>query len=153
MILIIPGFTPPSFSVSTRRDLHLKDTSCSLCPSSPLLLPFELPHSSSFPCVWVVRATFQPGFTLLGDGPVAVALVVRWSACLTRIGGIGGRREGGSDGDKNRQWTDRGGQEKGGAGFSPRRYDCPSVGPSWSIHYWVGVWLIGFRCKTACSQK
>lgn len=36
---------------------------------------------------------------LLGDGPVAVALVVRWSACRALRGGIGGGREGGREGE------------------------------------------------------
>lgn len=43
---------------------------------------------------------FSSGFTLLGDGPVAVALVVRWSACL----GIS-KEEGG----RSREWIELGG--------------------------------------------
>lgn len=56
---------------------------------------------------------FSPGFTLLGDGPVAVALVVRWSACL-------GDFEGGG-----RQGATEAGTESGQSwvGFSSRRYD------------------------------
>lgn len=58
---------------------------------------------------------------MLGDGPVAVALVVRWSACLARRGGLEGRR-GWGGGEAMEAGTDSGpelgGQEEGGVGLA-----------------------------------
>lgn len=107
----------------------------------------RLPHSLScpppFPCVEVVRATFQPGFTLLGDGPVALALVVRWSACLAQIGwGIGGKRKRGCDEDRNRQWTELSSQKRKRVGqiLAGILHSSLWWRATRSIYHCVGVW-------------
>lgn len=46
---------------------------------------------------------FSPGFMLLGDGPVAVAVVVRWRVCVGRQGAMEAGKE------KTREWAEPGG--------------------------------------------
>lgn len=131
-------------------------SACSSCEGYQLLslLPrssaadshTDSPPLRSFPCVWVVRTTFEPGFTLLGDGPVAVALVVRWSACLTQTGAEeeGGEREvmeTGTDSGQSTVVKKRVGQIW--LGFSAHHYDGKAVGTSGLIHH----------CDGSCSSQ
>lgn len=95
--------THPSLAFSVSEACFSSEVRQSLPSSPPSASGSHTPPLSHVPDSSAPR--FCPGLTLLGDGPVAVAVVVRWSACL----GIRGRREAGSDGGRNREWTDLGG--------------------------------------------
>lgn len=64
--------------------LVFKCTSCSLCSLPPSLIGSYAP--TFFHVSGSSGPHFSPGFTLLGDGPVAVAVVVRWPVCIGRQG-------------------------------------------------------------------
>lgn len=111
--------TPSSLSVSLRRvsclQLH------QLLPSPSLPPSLQTPTS---PPPRLFPMCLSPGFTLLGDGPVAVALVVRWPAWLV----IWERRE------AERAMEEGGESGRSSMGFSFRHYNWQR----WSICHPTG---------------
>lgn len=113
---------------------HLKGTSCFLRLS---ILPcLSTSHTPPLSHVWKSSGPrFSLAFTLLGDGPVAVALVVRWSAASHAQGR---RRERGREGRVMQTGTDSGQHAKGG-GRDPPLVALRSMRPrDPSANVWAG---------------
>lgn len=88
--------TAPSFS-----EVRPSSSSAPVAPTAHSF-PHKLARSHFSPCVWL-GPRCSPGFTLLGDGPVAVAVVVRWPVC------VGRQRVTEAGTEKTGEWAEPGG--------------------------------------------